>query len=157
VCGSDVHTLTGGWGEQPMPLIVGHEVVGRAVRVGDEVKDFKVGDRVGVGAQIFADLTCVNCRAGQENYCPNAVDTYSGTYADGTVTHGGYSSHVRAHEYFTFKIPENIPDELAAPMLCAGITVYSPLVRLGCGPGKKIAIVGLYERDTSTQFHADGK
>jgi alcohol dehydrogenase (NADP+) len=141
-----VHTITGGWGQQPMPLIVGHEVVGRAVRVGSAVKDVKVGDRVGCGAQIYADLTCTNCKAGQENYCPNAVDTYSGTYADGVVTHGGYSSHVRAHEYFTFKIPENIPDEIAAPMLCAGITVYSPLVRLGCGPGKKIAVVGLYAR-----------
>jgi alcohol dehydrogenase (NADP+) len=152
VCGSDVHTITGGWGEQPMPLCVGHEVVGRAVRVGDAVKDIKVGDRVGVGAQIYADLTCTNCKAGQENYCPSAVDTYSGTYKDGTVSQGAYSSHVRAHEYFTFKIPENISDELAAPMLCAGITVYSPLVRLGCGPGKKIAVVGLY--NTASDIHS---
>jgi alcohol dehydrogenase (NADP+) len=144
VCGSDVHKITGGWGDYPKPLIVGHEIIGKAIRVGDQVKNIKVGDRVGVGAQICADLTCVNCKADQENYCPNALDTYGDTYPDGTVTQGGYSSHIRAHEYFTFKIPDNIPDELAAPMLCAGITVYSPLVRLGCGPGKKIAVVGLY-------------
>jgi len=143
VCGSDVHTITGGWGDFPVPLAVGHEIVGRAVRVGSAVKSISVGDRVGVGAQIWADLTCDNCKANQENYCPNSLDTYGGVYEDGTVAQGGYSSHVRAHEYFTFKIPENLEDEVVAPMLCAGITVYSPLVRLGCGPGKRVAIVGL--------------
>jgi alcohol dehydrogenase (NADP+) len=143
VCGSDVHSITGGWGEMPLPLIAGHEIIGRAIKVGSKVTTVKVGDRVGVGAQIGADLTCNNCKAHQENYCPNQIDTYSAKYEDGTVSQGGYSSHVRAHEYFTFKIPENIPDEIAAPMMCAGITTYSPLVRLGCGPGKKIAICGL--------------
>lgn len=103
----------------------------------------KVGDRVGIGAQIQADLTCVNCKADQENYCPNMVDTYGAPYKDGTISQGGFSSHIRAHEYFTFAIPENLDTAIAAPMLCAGITVYSPLVRLGCGPGKKVAIVGM--------------
>jgi len=107
------------------------------------VKDIKVGDRVGVGAQIGADLTCQNCKADQENYCPNAIDTYGAPYPDGTIAQGGYSSHMRAHQYFTFKIPDNIPTSVAAPMMCAGLTVYSPLVRLGCGPGKKVAIVGM--------------
>jgi len=143
VCGSDVHTITGGWGEAPLPICVGHEIVGKAIRVGKDVKTVKVGDRVGVGAQISADLTCVNCKADQENYCPNKIDTYGAPYEDGTIAQGGYSSHVRAHEYFTFKIPDNIPSDIAAPMLCAGLTVYSPLVRLGAGPGKKVAIVGL--------------
>jgi len=144
VCGSDVHTITGGWGEVPMPLCVGHEIVGKAVKIGKNVKDIKVGDRVGVGAQISADMTCVNCKNSQENYCPNAVDTYGAPYGPkGTISQGGYASHVRAHQYFTFKIPENIPDAIAAPMLCAGLTVYSPLVRLGCGPGKKVAIIGV--------------
>jgi len=143
VCGSDVHTITGGWGDAPLPLCVGHEVVGRAVRVGDKVKDIKVGDRVGVGAQIGADLTCDNCKADQENYCPNSIDTYGAPYPDGTISQGGYASHIRAHEYFTFKIPDNIETAIAAPMLCAGITVYSPLVRLGTGPGKTVGIVGL--------------
>jgi len=143
VCGSDVHTITGGWGDAPLPLCVGHEVVGRAVRVGDKVKDIKVGDRVGVGAQIGADLTCDNCKADQENYCPNSIDTYGAPYPDGTISQGGYASHIRAHEYFTFKIPDNIETAIAAPMLCAGLTVYSPLVRLGTGPGKTVGIVGL--------------
>ncbi|KAF1350195.1 NADPH-dependent medium chain alcohol dehydrogenase [Delphinella strobiligena] len=143
VCGSDVHSITGGWGEVPLPLCVGHEVIGRAVKVGSAVKDIKVGDRVGVGAQIGADLTCDNCKADQENYCPNQIDTYGAKYEDGTVSQGGYASHIRAHEYFTFKIPDNLSTELAAPMLCAGLTTYSPLVRLGCGPGKKVAICGI--------------
>ncbi|OQO12968.1 hypothetical protein B0A48_02432 [Cryoendolithus antarcticus] len=143
VCGSDVHTITGGWGDCPLPICVGHEVVGKAIKVGKDVKTIKVGDRVGVGAQIQADLDCDNCKADQENYCPNGVDTYGAPYKDGTIAQGGYSSHMRAHEYFTFKIPDNIETAIAAPMLCAGLTVYSPLVRLGAGPGKKVAIVGM--------------
>ncbi|PSK60395.1 NADP-dependent alcohol dehydrogenase 7 [Elsinoe australis] len=143
VCASDLHTINGGWGDCPLPICVGHEVVGTAIKVGKEVKTIKVGDRVGVGAQIQADLTCDNCKADQENYCPNSVDTYGAPYKDGTISMGGYSSHIRAHEYFTFKIPDNIPSEIAAPMLCAGLTVYSPLVRLGAGPGKKVGIVGI--------------
>ncbi|KAI7083006.1 NADPH-dependent medium chain alcohol dehydrogenase [Hortaea werneckii] len=143
VCGSDVHTISGGWGDCPLPICVGHEVVGKAIKVGKDVKTVKVGDRVGVGAQIGADLTCGNCKADQENYCPNQIDTYGATHSDGTISQGGYSSHIRVHEYFTFKIPDNIESEIAAPMLCAGLTVYSPLVRLGAGPGKKVAIVGM--------------
>lgn len=160
VCASDLHTINGGWGDCPLPICVGHEVVGRAIKVGKDVKTIKVGDRVGVGAQIGADLTCDNCKADQENYCENGIDTYGAPYPDGTLSMGGYSSHMRAHEYFTFKIPDNIPSEIAAPMvsktrsrsmcestnakqLCAGLTVYSPLVRLGAGPGKKVGIVGM--------------
>jgi len=146
VCGSDVHTITGGWGEAPTPLIVGHEIVGTAIRVGPSVKSVKVGDRVGVGAQAWACLECDICKANQENYCPRMVDTYGSEYEKqegGVVSQGGYSSHVRANEYFVFKIPEQLEDEIVAPMLCAGITVYSPLVRLGCGPGKKVGIVGM--------------
>ncbi|KAF2839548.1 NADPH-dependent medium chain alcohol dehydrogenase [Patellaria atrata CBS 101060] len=144
VCASDVHTISGGWGTDiPLPLCVGHEVIGRAIRVGESVKDVKIGDRVGVGAQVGADLTCANCKADQENYCPNAIDAYGDPYPDGTISQGGYSSHIRAHEYFVFKIPEGLGTNLAAPMLCAGLTVYSPLVRLGAGPGKKVGIVGI--------------
>jgi alcohol dehydrogenase (NADP+) len=146
VCGSDVHTITGGWGEVPTPLIVGHEIVGRAIRVGPSVKNIKVGDRVGVGAQAWACLECKLCKADQENYCPRQVDTYGAPYEEqegGVTAQGGYSSHVRANEYFVFKIPDGIADEIAAPMLCAGITTYSPLVRLGAGPGKKVGIVGM--------------
>lgn len=144
VCASDVHTITGGWGEEiPLPLCVGHEVIGRVVKVGSKVTKHKVGDRVGSGAQIGADLTCDQCKADQENYCPNQVDAYGAKHPDGTVAQGGYSSHVRVHEYFVFQIPENLETTIAAPMLCAGITTFSPLKRLGAGPGKKVGIIGL--------------
>jgi len=144
VCGSDVHTITGGWSEDiPLPLCVGHEIIGKVVKVGSKVTTLKVGDRAGVGAQVGADLDCGNCKADQENYCPNMIDTYGAPYPDGTISQGGFSSHVRAHEYFAFKIPDSIETNLAASMLCAGITVYSPLRRLGAGPGKKVGIVGL--------------
>jgi alcohol dehydrogenase (NADP+) len=143
VCGSDVHSITGGWGEVPLPLCVGHEVIGKAVKVGSKVSTVKVGDRVGVGAQIQSCLECKQCKNDNENYCPKQVDTYGAPYPDGTISQGGYSSHIRAHEYFTFPIPDSIPSIEAAPMMCAGLTVYSPLVRGGVGPGKKVAIVGI--------------
>ncbi|CAO2650989.1 Nn.00g092860.m01.CDS01 [Neocucurbitaria sp. VM-36] len=144
VCASDIHTITGGWGEDiPLPLCVGHEVIGKVVKVGSKVTKVKVGDRAGIGAQIGADLTCGQCKADQENYCPNQIDTYGAKHNDGTIAQGGYSSHIRGHEYFVFKIPDNLDTALAAPMLCAGLTTYSPLKRLGAGPGKKVAIVGL--------------
>merc|ERR1712000_708360 len=124
VCGSDVHSINGGWGEVPLPICVGHEVVGHAVKVGSEVKTVKVGDRVGVGAQIWACLKCPQCKSDNENYCPHMVDTYGAPYPkeadpDETISQGGYASHIRAHEYFTFPIPDEIPSHLAAPMLGA--------------------------------------
>ncbi|KAK8088142.1 alcohol dehydrogenase (NADP+) [Apiospora hydei] len=148
VCGSDVHTVTGGWGEAHTPICVGHEIVGKAIKVGKSVKDVKEGDRVGVGAQIWACLKCPQCKSDNENYCPHMVDTYGAPYPkdvdpNETVSQGGFSSHIRAHEYFVFPIPDAIPSHLAAPMLCAGLTTYSPLVRAGVGPGKQVAIVGL--------------
>ncbi|KAG8527783.1 uncharacterized protein KY384_007937 [Bacidia gigantensis] len=143
VCGSDVHTINGGWGECPLPICVGHEVIGKAIKVGDDVTTCKVGDRVGVGAQIQACLECRICKMGQENYCPNKVDTYGAKYKDGTISQGGYASHIRAHEYFTFKIPDNISTADAGPMMCAGLTVWSPLVRAKVGPGKKVGVVGI--------------
>ncbi|KFY69065.1 hypothetical protein V496_00559 [Pseudogymnoascus sp. VKM F-4515 (FW-2607)] len=150
VCGSDVHTLTGGWAPKfaTSPLCVGHEVVGKAVRVGSKVTTVMVGDRVGVGAQIWADLTCDVCKEGHENYCPQQVDTYNAPYpassgCEGVVAQGGYASHIRAHEYFTFPIPAAIPSIIAAPMMCAGLTTFAPLSRAGTGPGKKVAILGI--------------
>lgn len=143
VCGSDVHTVTGGWGDFKGPLCVGHEVVGKAVRVGEHVKNIREGDRVGVGAQVWACLECNLCKDKNENYCPRMVDTYNATYEDGSVAHGGFASHIRAHEYFTFKIPDALETNVVAPLLCAGVTTYSPLVRAGVGPGKKVGIVGI--------------
>ena len=143
VCGSDVHTINGGWGDCPLPICVGHEVIGKVIKVGDKVTLCKVGQRVGVGAQIQACLKCKVCKSDNENYCPHMVDTYGAPYADGTIAQGGYSSHIRAHEYFTFPVPDNIPSEEAGPMMCAGLTVWSPLVRAKIGPGKKVGVVGV--------------
>ncbi|KAI0876163.1 alcohol dehydrogenase [Hypoxylon argillaceum] len=148
VCGSDVHTVTGGWGDAPTPLCVGHEIVGKAINVGSQVQNVKVGDRVGVGAQVWSCLKCPQCKSDNENYCPHQVATYGAPYpkeADPseTISQGGFSSHIRAHEYFVFPIPDAIPSHLAAPMLCAGLTVWEPLVRAGVGPGRQVAIVGL--------------
>ncbi|KAG5923430.1 hypothetical protein E4U42_004961 [Claviceps africana] len=143
ICSSDLHTITGGWGDYTGPLCVGHEVVGKAVKVGAHVKDLKVGDRVGVGAQVWACLECRLCKDKNENYCPKLIDTYNAQYPDGSQAHGGFASHIRAHEYFTFKIPDKLETNVAAPLLCAGLTTYSPMVRAGVGPGKKIGIVGV--------------
>ncbi|ABN66271.2 NADPH-dependent alcohol dehydrogenase [Scheffersomyces stipitis CBS 6054] len=143
VCGSDVHTVTGGWDQPRLPVIVGHEIVGEVVKVGDNVSSFKIGDRVGMGAQAWACLECDVCKNGDEIYCPKWVDTYNDVYPDGSLAYGGYSSHVRVHEHFAFPIPEALSTEGVAPMLCAGITTYSPLVRNGAGPGKKVGVVGV--------------
>ncbi|KAK3316416.1 NADP-dependent alcohol dehydrogenase 6 [Apodospora peruviana] len=143
VCGSDVHTVTGGWGDFEGPLCVGHEVVGKAVNVGKFVKGIKKGDRVGVGAQVWACLKCDICESRNENYCPHQIDTYNAKYEDGSSAHGGWANYIRAHEYFVFRIPDALKSEIAAPLLCAGITTYSPLVRAGVGPGKRVGVVGI--------------
>lgn len=146
ICGSDLHTLRSGWSPTKYPCCVGHEIVGTAVKVGRNAEnDIKVGDRVGVGAQSGSCLKpdCEECSEGLENHCPKTVGTYNGTYPDGSKSYGGYSDYARVPSHFVFKIPEAIPSEHAAPMLCGGITVYSPLKRHGAGPGKKVGIVGI--------------
>lgn len=127
---------------------VGHEIIGTAVRVGSNVKTIKVGDRVGVGAQARSCLSpdCEECSSGLENYCSNKgyVGTYNGTYPDGEgKSYGGYADYNRTDHRFVVKIPDALPSELAAPMLCAGVTMYSPLRNNGCGPGKTVGIVGI--------------
>ncbi|OAA64394.1 Alcohol dehydrogenase superfamily, zinc-type [Niveomyces insectorum RCEF 264] len=144
VCGSDIHTITGGWGKQNFPLCVGHEIVGKAIRVGPKVTLIKEGQRVGVGAQSYACLECRQCKNDNETYCRHQLDTYGAVWPDtGIVSQGGYASHVRTHEHWVFPIPDGLSSNEAAPMLCAGLTAYSPLVRNGCGPGKKVGVVGL--------------
>ncbi|CAK4032141.1 probable alcohol dehydrogenase, class V [Lecanosticta acicola] len=137
ICGSDLHTLRSGWC---------HEIVGKAVRVGSKVeKGIKVGDRVGVGAQAASCLKpdCEECAAGIENHCQGTVGTYGSKFPDGSDSYGGYADYHRCHSHFVVKIPDEIPSEEAAPMLCGGITVYSPLKLNGCGPGKKVGIIGI--------------
>ncbi|RPA97509.1 GroES-like protein [Choiromyces venosus 120613-1] len=130
ICGSDVHTLTNGWGDTRYPTVAGHEIVGTAVKVGKNVQGIKVGDRVG-------------CKDDNENYCNGMVRTYNGKYPDGSKSSGGYADYTRVPSHFVFKIPDELPSEIAAPMLCGGITVFSPLKRNGCGPGKTVGIIGI--------------
>jgi len=144
ICHSDIHTVRGDWGPQPYPLVPGHEIVGIVAEVGPEVTRHRVGDRVGVGCMVNSCRECTNCRQGDEQYCLNGmVPTYAGIDRDGTVTHGGYSTHVVVDADFVISVPDGIDLAAAAPLLCAGITTYSPLRRWGAGPGKKVAIVGL--------------
>ncbi|KAF6756228.1 NADPH-dependent alcohol dehydrogenase [Ephemerocybe angulata] len=143
VCGSDIHTITGGWGDVHLPLITGHEITGHVVRVGPKVTEFKVGDRVGVGAQVGSCYDCKRCKGGSENYCHKAIHTYNSLYPDGTVSQGGYATAIRANEQFVFRIPAELPLEQASPMMCAGITVYSPLKTNGAGPGKSVGVIGI--------------
>jgi alcohol dehydrogenase (NADP+) len=128
--------------------IVGHEIIGKAVRVGKEVKNINVGDRVGVGAQASSCLKpdCAECSAGLEAYCNGvgSANTYGSLYPnDMGKSYGGYATYNRTHSHFVFKIPDGLDSADAAPMLCGGATVYSPLKEHGCGPGKKVGIVGV--------------
>ena len=144
ICHSDIHTVRGDWGKVPYPLTVGHEIAGIVTEIGSDVTRHSVGDRVGVGCMVNSCRTCENCLAGEEQYCLNGnTGTYAGVDRDGTVTQGGYSSHVVVNEDFVLRIPESIDFAAAAPLLCAGITTYSPLRHWKAGPGKNVAIVGM--------------
>ena len=144
ICHSDIHTVRGDWGPVEYPLTVGHEIVGVVAETGSEVSKHAVGDRVGVGCMVNSCRECANCRAGEEQYCLNGnVGTYAAVDRDGTITQGGYSTHVVVDEDFVLRVPESIPHEAAAPLLCAGITTYSPLAHWGVGPGSQVAVVGL--------------
>ena len=144
ICHSDIHTVNGDWGPQPFPVVPGHEIVGTVTEVGTNVTTHRVGDRVGVGCMVNSCGECANCRGGNEQYClEGMVPTYAGTDRDGSTTQGGYSTHVVVDEDFVVRIPDGLALEVAAPLLCAGITTYSPLRRWGAGPGKQVAVVGL--------------
>ncbi|MEU4560503.1 NAD(P)-dependent alcohol dehydrogenase [Actinoplanes sp. NPDC023936] len=144
ICHSDIHTVRGDWGPVAYPLTVGHEIVGHVTAVGAEVTRHAVGDRVGVGCMVNSCRECANCRAGQEQYCENGnTGTYAAVDRDGTVTQGGYSTHIVVDQDFVLRVPTEIPIEAAAPLLCAGITTYSPLAHWNAGPGKKVAVVGM--------------
>ncbi|MBM7808647.1 putative zinc-type alcohol dehydrogenase-like protein [Geodermatophilus bullaregiensis] len=144
ICHSDIHTVNGDWGPQPFPVVPGHEIVGVVAEVGPEVTTHRVGDRVGVGCMVDSCGQCTNCRNGDEQYCLDGmVPTYAGTDRDGTTTQGGYSTHVVVDAGFVLRVPDGIDPASAAPLLCAGITTYSPLRRWGAGPGRRVAVVGL--------------
>jgi uncharacterized zinc-type alcohol dehydrogenase-like protein len=144
ICHSDLHFVHNDLGNSRYPLVPGHEIVGTVAQVGSAVTGFKPGDRVGVGCMVNACLQCDPCKRGEEQFCRNGfVGTYGGVDRDGTMTQGGYSTKVTVNESFVLHIPESLPLDQAAPLLCAGITTYSPLRTWGVGPGKKVAIIGL--------------
>ena len=144
ICHSDIHTGREEWGDAIFPLVPGHEIAGTVEEVGPDVEKYSVGDRVGVGCMVDSCRECENCRAGEEQYCLNGnVGTYNAIGKDGRPTEGGYSTHIVVDQDFVLGIPDGISLDVAAPLLCAGITLYSPLKHWGAGPGKKVAIVGL--------------
>ena len=144
ICHSDIHTVRGEWGDIVYPQVVGHEIVGEVTEVGSEVTRHAVGDRVGVGCMVNSCRECENCLAGSEQYCLNGnTGTYTSVDRDGTLTQGGYSTHIVVVEDFVLTVPESIPYEAAAPLLCAGITTYSPLSHWNAGQGKRVAVVGM--------------
>jgi uncharacterized zinc-type alcohol dehydrogenase-like protein len=144
ICHSDIHTAREEWGEAIFPLVPGHEIAGVVEEVGSGVGKYSVGDRVGVGCMVDSCRECENCLAGEEQYCLKGnIGTYNAIGRDGRPTEGGYSTHIVVDEDFVLGIPEGIGLDQAAPLLCAGITLYSPLKHWGAGPGKNVAIVGL--------------
>jgi uncharacterized zinc-type alcohol dehydrogenase-like protein len=145
ICHSDIHQARDEWGGSIYPMVPGHEIAGVVASVGGEVTKFKAGDHVGVGCFVDSCRRCEYCREGLEQYCAERPTlTYNGLERDGvTPTMGGYSTKIVVDESYVVRIPDNLPLDGAAPLLCAGITLYSPLRRWKAGPGKKVAIVGL--------------
>lgn len=144
ICHSDIHTIRNEWGEAHFPLTVGHEIAGIVSAVGSAVTQFSVGDRVGVGCLVNSCGECENCVDHQEQAClKGAVGTYNTVDVDGTVTQGGYAEKVVVNERFVLRIPDSLELDVAAPLLCAGITTYSPLAALDIKPGDKVAVVGM--------------
>jgi uncharacterized zinc-type alcohol dehydrogenase-like protein len=144
ICHSDLHQARNEWFEGIFPMVPGHEIAGHVSAVGSAVTKFKVGDAVGVGTIVGSCGECEYCVAGRENVCLKGnVQTYNGRHYDGRETYGGYSSNIIVNEDFVLKIPSSLALDVAAPLLCAGITTYAPLKRWGAGPGKRIAILGM--------------
>ena len=145
ICHSDIHTARGEWGPTAYPCVPGHEVVGKVIQVGKKVKRFKPGDLAGVGCMVDSCGKCPSCKANEEQFCSNhTVFTYNSLELDNkTPTLGGYASHITVKEKFALKIKKGQPLERIAPLLCAGITTYSPLKRYGTKKGKRVGVVGL--------------
>jgi alcohol dehydrogenase (NADP+) len=145
VCHSDIHQVRNEWNEAVYPMVPGHEIVGRVLEIGPAVKKFKVGDTAGVGVLVDSCRTCASCKAGEEQYCETgAVPTYNGRDRQtGDITFGGYSNNIVADEHFVFRIPPNLDPAAVTPLLCAGITTYSPLRHWKVGQRQKVGVVGL--------------
>ncbi|WP_204254209.1 NAD(P)-dependent alcohol dehydrogenase [Mammaliicoccus sciuri] len=144
ICHSDIHTAHGEWGPVNYPLVPGHEIAGIVKEVGSDVSKYQVDDRVGVGCMVDSCGECEHCQNGEEQYCVKGmVGTYASTDRYGEPTQGGYSTHIVVHEDFVLRIPDNIPLDEAAPLLCAGITTYSPLNHWKAYEGKNVAVIGM--------------
>jgi uncharacterized zinc-type alcohol dehydrogenase-like protein len=144
VCHSDIHQARNEWDNSTFPMVPGHEIIGKVGKVGSQVKKWKVGDTVGVGCFVDSDRTCEECKAGEEHFCDKLSVTYNGFEQDGkTPTYGGYSTRIVVDENYVLRIPDGLPLRGAAPLLCAGITTYSPLRHFGVKKGDKVAVVGL--------------
>lgn len=145
ICHSDIHQVSDEWGGSTFPMVPGHEIAGIVSQIGTGVSRYKVGERVGVGCFVDSCRKCSPCRDGLEQYCVDGCTlTYNDVERDGkTSTQGGYSNKIVVNEDYVLKIPNDLPLPRAAPLMCAGITLYSPLMHWNAGPGKKVAIVGL--------------
>jgi alcohol dehydrogenase (NADP+) len=145
ICHSDIHQVRKEWGPAIFPMVPGHEIAGTVTKIGSAVTKFKVGDLIGVGVFVDSCRKCDNCKAGLQQYCAESMTgTYNGYERDGnTVAMGGYSNYFVINEDYAVTIPANLPLEGVAPLLCAGITLYSPIKHWNVGPGKKVAVMGL--------------
>lgn len=145
VCHSDIHQVRGEWGGEIFPMVPGHEIVGKVVEIGNQVKKWKVGDTVGIGCFVDSCRECAACEDGDEQFCERGTTfTYNSHERDGkTLTFGGYSTRITVDEAYVLSIPAGLPLDGAAPLLCAGITTYAPLVRFGVKAGDAVAVVGL--------------
>jgi uncharacterized zinc-type alcohol dehydrogenase-like protein len=145
ICHSDIHTVRAEWGQPRYPVVPGHEIAGIVTEIGSEVSTFAVGDRVGVGCFVDSCRQCDNCKAGLQQYCTGSgmTGTYNAVGRDGQPTQGGYSGSIVVDENYVLRIPEALPLDATAPLLCAGITTYSPLRHWNAGPGSRVAVVGL--------------
>ena len=144
ICHSDVHQARGEWGADIFPMVPGHEIIGEVVEIGSAVKNFKVGQSVGVGVFVDSCRECDACKSNQESYCEKGpVGSYNAVGYDGEIQYGGYAKEIVTDEHFVVHIPDGVSHSEFAPLLCAGITVYSPLKHWNAGPGKKVAILGM--------------
>ena len=144
ICHSDIHQVRDEWSNSLYPMVPGHEIVGKVAATGKDVTKFKVGDLAGVGVTVETCQVCENCRAGAEPYCSKGmVGTYNAKDYEGNLTFGGYANNIVAPEHYVYSISPKLDLAAVAPLLCAGITTYSPLRHWGVGPGKKVGVVGL--------------
>lgn len=144
ICHSDIHMVKNEWFEGEFPMVPGHEIIGIVDEVGEKVTKVKVGECVGIGCMVDSCMNCGGCKDKYEQFCVNLSLTYGSKYQDGTTTFGGYGTYITANEHFILKIPDNLDKASAAPLLCAGITVFSPMIRHKMNkPGFKLAVIGL--------------